>query len=155
MTASNPAEERLIVERPNAQDVPGPVLLATKLHVPLARPEHVARGRLVERLRAGAARELTLVDAPAGWGKTTLLAQWLAAEAESRATAWLSLDEGDNDPVRFVSCLIAALRTAEPEIGSNTLAALRAPGTSLTEVVLPLLLNELDALPAGDPLGAR
>ena len=121
------------------------MLLATKLHPPPARSEHVTRPRLVEELRAGAARELVLVVAPAGWGKTTLLAQWLALGVEDGATAWLSVDEGDNDPVRFFSYVIGALRTAESEIGATALAALRAFGASLTEITLPLLVNELAA----------
>ncbi|MEE9617637.1 MAG: hypothetical protein V3T90_11635, partial [Anaerolineae bacterium] len=80
-------------------------LLTTKLYIPPARPELVSRPRLIERLNAGLHRKLTLVSAPAGFGKTTLLSEWASQrESESasqRFVAWLSLDEGDNDPTRF------------------------------------------------------
>ncbi len=121
----------------------GAILLTTKLHPPPARAEHIGRSRLVGRLRAGAGCRLSLVVAPAGWGKTTLLAQWLAVDGAGTATAWLSLDESDNDPVRFFSYLIAALRTVDPALGTNSEATLRAPGAPIAEVALPLLINEL------------
>ena len=80
--------------------VPGrDALLATKLHLPRPRPEVVARPRLLARLTQGVERELVLVCTPAGFGKTTLLAEW--ARSGRRPVAWLSLDEGDNDPARF------------------------------------------------------
>jgi LuxR family transcriptional regulator, maltose regulon positive regulatory protein len=122
----------------------GPVLLATKLHAPRLRPELVARDRLLERLVASDAR-LTLVGAGAGWGKTTLLAQWLAAD--ERRFAWLSLERADNDPVRFWTCAVMALRALYPDIGETALALLRAPGVSIADTAVPALLNELDAIP--------
>lgn len=86
----------------SAQDVP---LLTTKLYIPPVRPNLVPRPRLIERLTAGLHRKLTLVSAPAGFGKTTLLSEWasqrISESANGRAVAWLSLDEGDNDPARF------------------------------------------------------
>ncbi|MEJ2738138.1 MAG: hypothetical protein P8189_32040 [Anaerolineae bacterium] len=88
-------------------------LLKTKLYIPPIRPELVSRPHLIERLNAGLHRKLTLVSAPAGFGKTTLLSEWLTGrerlEPKVRA-AWLSLDEGDNDPTRFLTYLVAALR---------------------------------------------
>jgi LuxR family transcriptional regulator, maltose regulon positive regulatory protein len=99
---------------------------------------------------ADPSRSLTLLSAPAGSGKTTLLAEWHADGREERPFAWLSLDEEDNDPVRFWTCIIEALRAVRPEIGDRAEAALRAPGTSLNVDVLPLLINELVELP--DPM---
>ena len=90
-------------------------ILATKLYVPPPRPKIVLRPRLIERLNEGlsANRKLTLISAPAGFGKTTLVSEWVA-ECE-RPVAWLSLDEGDNDPVRFLTYLVAALQTLLPK----------------------------------------
>jgi LuxR family maltose regulon positive regulatory protein len=100
----------------------------------------------VARLIAGADRKLTLVCAPAGWGKTVLLSEWHAAEEESRPFAWVQLDPSDDDPVRLWSYVIGALRTVGPELGAASLAALQAARPALVEVVLPPLLNELAAL---------
>ena len=95
-------------------------LLETKLHVPRRRRGLVPRPRLSERLSRGAESTLTLVSAPAGFGKTTLLAEWLAtAAAEERSAAWLSLDQRDNDPALFWTYLIAALQTAAPGVGAE------------------------------------
>src|SRR5262249_52302288 len=90
-------------------------------------------------------RRLTLVAAPPGFGKTTLLAEWAAAE-DGPAVAWLSVDEDDNDPARFFAYTAEALRRVEPELGGRALAALRSPGADLVDVVLPLLLNDLVGL---------
>jgi ATP/maltotriose-dependent transcriptional regulator MalT len=121
----------------------GPVLVATKLHVPGVRPGLVARAELVARLVAGGERKLALVCAPAGWGKTILLSEWSVSPDESRSFAWVSLDPGDDDPVRFWSYVIGALRTVEPAVGDEALARLPSAGRSLVEVVLPPLINEL------------
>ncbi len=94
-------------------------LLATKLYTPPARPNLALRPRLIERLNAELHRKLTLVSAPAGFGKTTLLSEC--------PVAWLSLDEGDNDPARFLAYLIAALQTVEPGVGEGVLSALQSP----------------------------
>jgi ATP/maltotriose-dependent transcriptional regulator MalT len=123
---------------------PRTVVLETKLAKPRVRPEHVPRPDLLAVLRSGS-RRLTLLAAPPGFGKTTLLAEWAAA-ADGPAVAWLSVDEDDNDPARFVAYMIEAVRRAEPELGGRALAALRTPGADLVEVVLPLLLNDLAAL---------
>src|SRR5215212_5081992 len=119
-------------------------ILATKLYVPPPRPEAVPRSRLIERLDDGLHRKLTLVSAPAGFGKTTLLGEW--ATTLPRPAAWLSLDEGDNDPTRFLSYLVAALRTIAPNIGEGVLGALRSPQPP-TESILTALLNEINIIP--------
>ncbi len=122
---------------------PEPVLVATKLHVPEVRPGFVSRGELVARLVAGGEGKLVLLCAPAGWGKTILLSEWSASPDESRPFAWVSLDPGDDDPVRFWSYLIGALRTVDPALGDEALARLPSAGPSLVDVVLPPLINEL------------
>jgi ATP/maltotriose-dependent transcriptional regulator MalT len=109
-----------------------------------ARRGLVPRPRLSERLDRGAASKLVLVSAPAGFGKTTLLTEWLAAgPAGQRAAAWLSLDRGDNDPVSFWTYVIAALRTAAPGVGEGALALLQASRPPPVQTVLTVLLNEL------------
>ena len=96
-------------------------LLETKLHVPRPRRGLVARPRLSERLSRGAESALTLVSAPAGFGKTTLLTEWLGGRRRPMGgpSAWLSLDQGDNDPASFWTYLVAALRTAAPGVGAE------------------------------------
>jgi LuxR family maltose regulon positive regulatory protein len=120
-----------------------PVLVAAKLHVPALRAGLVSRGELIGRLAGAGGSKLVLVCAPAGWGKTSVLSQWHAATPG--AFAWVSLDPGDDDRVRFWSYVIGAVRTVAPEVGEAALAALpNAPG-DLTGAVLPSLLNELAA----------
>ena len=106
----------------------------------------VARAALVDRLVDPEVRRLTLVDAPAGWGKTTLLAEWAADRRERRRFAWFTIDRGDNDPVRFWAYAIEALRGVAPSVGASSLPALGVSGTDPVEVVLPPLINELAAL---------
>ncbi len=123
-------------------------LLETKLHVPKVRRGLVPRPRLTERLGVGVETKLTLVSAPAGFGKTTLLAEWLAgAPAHRRSIAWLSLDEADTEPGVLWTYLICALRTVAPGVGATALASLEGPQPSPTDLVLATLLNELDTLP--------
>jgi LuxR family maltose regulon positive regulatory protein len=118
-------------------------LLETKLHVPRHPKGFVLRPQLRERLDAGAESALTLVSAAAGFGKTTLLAEWIATPtAGERLGGWLSLDERDNDPGRFWAYAIAALRTAVEGIGSEALSLLQPPQAP-TEAVLGSLINEL------------
>ena len=135
--------------------MPGPVL-ATKLFMPPPRPHAVLRPRLIERLnedqRRG--RALTLVSAPAGFGKTTLLSAWIdqrARQDPKLRVAWLSLDEGDNDPARFLLYLAAALHGVEPSCGADAMAALHSPQPPLAEAILTDLINEIDGI-AGDVL---
>jgi LuxR family maltose regulon positive regulatory protein len=151
-------------------------LLKTKLYVPPVRTELVPRPRLIERLNAGLNRRLTLISAPAGFGKTTLLSTWLHHLQDRQAgapappppspsapqlprspaqAAWLSLDEDDNDPARFLTYLIAALRTAQSDpsarsgqaVGEAALAMLQSPQPPAAEAVLTALINDVAALP--------
>ena len=124
-----------------AASAPSNLLLDTKLHVPRLRASLVHRSRLIERLQQGMEGTLLLVSAPAGFGKTTLLAQWLV-ERGIRA-AWLSLSAEDNDPVRFLSYIIAALQTLDPSLGINALTLLRASASAPLEAVLAILTNDL------------
>jgi LuxR family maltose regulon positive regulatory protein len=122
-------------------------ILATKLYIPPPRPDGVRRPRLTERLNEGlrAGRKLTLVSAPAGFGKTTLVGQWIAGCG--RAVAWLSLDAGDTDLTRFLTYLVAALRTVAADVGTGTLGMLRSPQPPPGEAILTTLLNEINAVP--------
>jgi LuxR family maltose regulon positive regulatory protein len=121
-------------------------VIATKLHIPVLRPDRVSRPALVAALRAAAHARLILVSAPAGAGKTTLLASWHGDPHEQRPFAWLSLDDRDNDPVRFWRGVLAALRTADPEFGEGIDSALGAPGVDITELAVPMLVNALTEL---------
>ena len=121
-------------------------LIATKLSVPRPRRGLVERPRLSDRLRRGAETKLTLISAPAGFGKTTLLTSWLAANASAdRGVAWLSLDRTDNEPVAFWSHLTAALQGAAAAVG-GVVAPVGQPGPSTQQAVLATLLNDLSAL---------
>ena len=100
-------------------------LLATKLYTPRVRPELVSRPRLIERLNSGLDCKVTVVSAPAGFGKTTLVTEWIT-QLECPST-WLSLDEGDNDPARFLSYLVAALQKLDERIGQVVRGLLREP----------------------------
>ncbi len=120
-------------------------ILATKLYIPPPRPQLVPRPRLVERLNAGLRRKLTLLSAPVGYGKTTTLSEWIPHSV--RCVAWVSLDDGDNDPVRFWAHFIAALQMLDEEIGRNTLALMRTPLLPPMEAILTSLLNEIAAFP--------
>ena len=121
-------------------------LVFTKLRPSQARPNLVARPQLTARLEREAGRKLTLISAPAGFGKTTLLVEWLKEREDGdRSVAWVSLDEGDSDPVRFLSYLVSALRRTviREGFGEGVLAALRSPGPPRMEAVLGALINEL------------
>jgi LuxR family maltose regulon positive regulatory protein len=117
--------------------------MATKLYVPKLRRGLVARPRLLERMGNGAEARLTLVSAPAGFGKTTVLAAWLhEAPAEGRYVAWLSLDAADNEPATFWTYVVTALQGAAPGVSASALELL-ASSPVPTELVLTTLLNEL------------
>ncbi|WP_432841305.1 LuxR C-terminal-related transcriptional regulator [Dactylosporangium sp. CA-092794] len=121
-------------------------LVATKLLIPAIRQSVVARPRLRERLVRGAAARLTLVSAPAGFGKTTLLSAWPgAAGAAERAVAWVSLDEGDSRPATFWAYVIAALQRAVPGVGAGALALLESAQPPI-EGLLATVVNELSAV---------
>src|SRR5215469_10783697 len=117
------------------------VLLATKLHVPRLQPGFVYRPRLGEALDEGLARRLILVCAPAGFGKTALLAHW--ARSGDRPVAWLSLDAADNDPARFWRHLAAALGLARPGVGELAGPALGSLIPSSPNGLMTVLVNEL------------
>jgi LuxR family maltose regulon positive regulatory protein len=136
-----------------ARDVP---LLTTKLYIPPPRPHAVPRPRLIQRLEDGLrlGHRLILISAPAGFGKSTLLSEWVAGC--DRPVAWVSLDEGDNDPVRFLSYFVAALQTlatmsqvegVEPKVGQGVLSALQSPQPPPIESVLATLINEIAEIP--------
>lgn len=128
-------------------------LLATKLNIPPLRPQRIFRPRLVRKLEAGLEQSslLTLVCAPAGYGKTTLLSEWLEAIAEKEdethigftGGAWLALDNGDDDLAGFLKYLVAALRKVQPGIGSGLLTALQASRPTSGQVLATLLINDL------------
>jgi LuxR family transcriptional regulator, maltose regulon positive regulatory protein len=120
-------------------------LVTTKVRVPRTRTELVPRPRLREALVRNEGRRLTLVSAPAGFGKTTLLSEWLEDRSEDgRSVAWLSLEEADNDPARFLAYLVSALQSALGEgIGEGVLASLRLPEFPPVEAVVGVLINEL------------
>ncbi|MCX6047234.1 MAG: LuxR C-terminal-related transcriptional regulator, partial [Chloroflexi bacterium] len=144
-------------------------MLATKLYIPPLRPKVVLRPRLIERLNTGLQRRLTLISAPAGFGKTTLISEWLqtfrAGEGATErqgdkdvrqpllpvapppAVAWLSLDPGDDDLIRFLTYLVMALQTVAANLGAELLGLLEAPQPPPAEALLTSLLNELTKLP--------
>jgi LuxR family transcriptional regulator, maltose regulon positive regulatory protein len=120
-------------------------MLFTKLFIPPSRSDIVLRLRLIDRLNEGLHRKLTLISAPAGFGKTTLVSQWVAGC--QRPIAWLSLDEGDDDLTRFLIYLIAALQTIEPKIGAGSLVVLQASPPLPVQSVLTALLNDISTFP--------
>ena len=133
------------MHRGNGDGVAGP-LIATKLYVPKLRDDLVARPRLLERLRRADSR-LTLVSAPAGFGKTTLLAEWLdTTPGDDRAVAWVSLDPSDNEPARFWTYVLTALHGAVRTVGSTAMELLGSAPLA-TDLMLTTLLNDLAAAP--------
>jgi hypothetical protein len=127
-----------------ATRLPGSELVWSKLWPPAPRAGLIPRAGLQSRLQEGVQAKLCLLDAPAEFGKTTLLTQWRAAVGAARV-AWVALDEGDNDPTRFWSYLVAALRTVQPGLGTAALEVLHQRSADPYRAVLPGLLNELDA----------
>ncbi len=121
--------------------MPPTPLLATKLYAPPPRPGAVPRARLVARLEAGLQRPVTLVSAPAGFGKSTLVSAWTTRT--SARVAWLSLESADRDPLRFLAYLVAALRTIEPDLGERALRSLHAPPSPHPTDVATDLLNDI------------
>ncbi len=120
--------------------------LETKLHIPYTNTPFVPRPRLLERLHEGTSRKLTLLTAPSGFGKTALLSSWL--HHVERPTAWVSLDERDNDVVRFLTYVIAALENAHVPVGDSTLTLLQSPQSPPLELILTTLLYEIAAAPS-------
>jgi len=132
---------------PPPQSAPEGPLLLTKLCAPQVRSGHVRRPRLLARLNRGVEGKLTLVSAPAGFGKTTLLGEWL--QQLDRPFAWLSLDEGDNDPARFLAYLAAALQTVQTDWGRAVQKLPRSSQPPVTAALLAAAINEIttSALP--------
>ena len=133
-------------------------LVTTKLFIPKTLPELVARPRLIARLQEGLHRKLTLISAPAGFGKTTLVSAWVAQG--QRPVAWLSLDQEDSDPACFLSYLISALQSVAPDLGENILGMLETTPTPPIHPLLTMLINEIAAIPtdfslAGDIVGGQ
>ena len=128
--------------------MPAPIL-ATKLYIPPPRVKIVLRPRLIEQLNegllSGRTPGMTLISASAGFGKTTLISEWVANSG--RPVAWLSLDEGDNDPTRFLTYLVAALQTLAPNMGVGVITALKSPQPPPTESLLTTLINEITTIP--------
>src|SRR5512139_2494126 len=126
---------------PDRIDMMPTSLLATKLHIPATRSRRVARLRLQQRLDAALCCEhcLILVSAPAGFGKTTLLVEWI--QHSQLPTAWLSLDKGDNDLARFLTYLSAALEKIQPAIHADLTALLQTLPLSAAEPILTALIN--------------
>ena len=120
-------------------------LLRTKTYPPPVRLQAVSRPRLIERLNARSECKLALVSAPAGFGKTTLVREWL--QQVGRPTAWLSLDRDDNDPIRFWQYVIAALQTVDDSIGGTAQAALQSPQPPAFETLITALINDLATVP--------
>jgi LuxR family maltose regulon positive regulatory protein len=119
-------------------------ILATKLYIPPLRAKTVPRSRLIERLNEGLTGKLTLISAPAGFGKTSLISEWV--HGCHLPAAWISLDEGDSDPARFIAYLIAALQKIKTGFGERLLDALQSPQPLPSESLLPTLLNEITTI---------
>ena len=132
--------------------MPTTPILATKLYIPLPPPRVVLRPRLIERLNEGLCQEqgfgqkLTLISAPSGFGKTTLISEWIPNC--KRPVAWLSLDEGDNDLTRFLVYIVAGLQTIATGIGKEIFGVLQNPQPPPTEIILTSLLNEIATIPS-------
>ena len=147
-------KEGLFLERYNldkSENVMFPPLLQTKLYVPRPRSRLVSRGRLLQKLDLLLERKLTLISAPAGFGKSSLLAQWIQIhrqETPALKFTWLSLDAHDNVPVRFLSYLVAALQTIEPSVGTDILPLLGTAQPSTIEAIWEVLASEIASIPS-------
>jgi len=119
-------------------------LIHTKIGIPSVRSVLVPRRQLIERLNVGIHVKLTLISAPAGYGKTTLAAEWLRGSQHS--VTWLSLDEADNDPSRFLSYFLATLQIIDEKAGKETRSLLQAPEPPSQDALVTTLLNELTAI---------
>ncbi len=121
-------------------------ILETKLYIPQAHPNLVPRPRLSKRLKEGLGRKLTLISAPARFGKTTFSSEWrMMHSGDEYPVSWTSLDEDDNGPARFLSYFVAAQQTTKSDIGEPALASLRSPQPPPVESVLTSLINKVAA----------
>jgi len=132
-------EEKRVVEVP--ESLPSFPLLKTKLYIPVPSASRVVRAHLLDRLDKVERKALTIISAPAGFGKTTLLAEWIAQTA--LPVAWLSLDNGDNDPYRFLSYLIAALESVQEGVGTEAGQLMRSQQMTTNLIILASLINDL------------
>jgi len=121
-------------------------LIATKLHVPTPRLGLVTRPKLLDCLNEGLKRKLILISASSGYGKTTLMAEWLLERGKDFPKAWVSLDEGDNDPIRFLTYLIAALQSVRDGLGQDTGIMMQVAQNPSNESILSVLINELSTV---------
>src|SRR5215212_6208658 len=130
----------------NASADPPRIVLKPKLQAPLPRPEHVVRRSLLDLLRNALDFKVSVISAPTGYGKTTLLAHWRQVEEAELPFAWVSLDEQDNDPIRLWRHIVEALRQVVPEgedFGAEVLLGMGAVGQRFVGITLPRLINEL------------
>jgi len=129
-------------------------ILATKLFIPPPRAKIVLRPRLIERLNEGlsSGRKLTVISASAGFGKTTLVSEWIASCGQP--VAWLSLDDGDNDVTRFLTYFVTALQTIAANIGVGVLGVLQSPQPPPIESILTALINEITTIPDNPSTGS-
>jgi LuxR family maltose regulon positive regulatory protein len=126
------------------------IVLKPKLRAPVPRPEQLVRRGLLEILHDALECKVSIVSAPTGYGKTTLLAHWRQVEGAHVPFAWVSLDEQDNDSVRMWRHIVEALRRAMPEeegFGADVLVGMDSVGRGFVELTLPLLINEIAELP--------
>jgi LuxR family maltose regulon positive regulatory protein len=116
-------------------------MLLTKLHIPPASQNIVHRQELYEKLNIGLTRKLILISAPAGFGKTTIISDWI--NQHEILTVWFSLDNGDNDPAVFLSYVISGIRSILKEFGQSALRLLNSPNSPSVESITSLLINEI------------
>ena len=134
-------------ERTSGREQPAaPGIVLTKLHPPITRPQTLRRPDLLARLEAASGSRLVVVAGPAGYGKTTLLGTWTAERSEERLTGWVTLDKADDDPIVLWTHIVRALGRVCPGLGASGLPEASSPG-SLIAVVLPRIVNELEAFP--------
>ena len=122
-------------------------LITTKLYTPKPRQGLVSRPELLERVSEGLSKKLTLISASSGYGKTTLMSEWLSNQGKNYPAAWVSLDEGDNDPVSFLAYLIAALQNVQDGFGQDIIATMQGAQNPLDTAILSLLINEISVVP--------
>ena len=126
-------------------------LISTKLQAPKLVTDLVPRPQLIERLNSGLGKQITLVSAPAGYGKTTLLACWL--QDISRPGCWITLDNNDNDLLRFLRYVVAAVRTIFPDAGEDVYKITRADYTPPSDYLAALLINDISDMQDSIVLG--
>src|SRR3972149_2079728 len=122
-------------------------LITTNLYMPKPRQGLISRPALLQRLSEGLVGRLTLISASSGYGKTTLMAEWYMEQGHDTPMAWVSLDAGDNDPVRFLSYLITALQNVQDGLGQDVRTVLQGSQNPLDPAILSLLINELSTVP--------